>query len=137
DFAYNREFNHSRAFGVIGIQGLAPYFFEVDGGLFVSEDGDISANFEAEYDLLFTQRLIGQPRLATSIAVQEVEEWGVGSGFNNVQLGFRLRYEIKREFAPYVGISWNRKLGETADFTRLEGGEVGTLGLVGGVRMWF
>jgi copper resistance protein B len=137
DFAYNREFNHSRAFGVIGLQGLAPYFFEVDGGLFVSEDGDISASFEAEYDLLFTQRLIGQPRLATKVAVQEVEQWGVGSGFNNVQLGFRLRYEIKREFAPYIGISWTRKLGKTADFSRLEGGEVGTLGLVGGVRIWF
>lgn len=137
DFAYNREFNHSRVFGVIGLQGLAPYFFEVDGGLFVSEDGDISASFEAEYDLLFTQQLIGQPRLATKVAVQEVEQWGVGSGFNNVQLGFRLRYEIKREFAPYIGISWTRKLGETADFSRLEGGEVGTLGLVGGIRMWF
>ncbi|MDZ7660530.1 copper resistance protein B [Fodinibius sp.] len=137
DLAYSRNFNQSRAFGVIGLQGLAPYFFEVDGALFVSEDGDISANFEAEYDLLFTQRLIGQPRIETAFAFQEVEQWSVGSGFNNVQLGFRLRYEIKREFAPYVGISWNRKLGETADFTRLEGGEVGTLGLVGGIRMWF
>lgn len=137
DLAYNREGSDRRAFGVLGFQGLAPYFFEVDGGLFISQDGDISASIEGEYDLLFTQRLIGQPRFATKFAVQEVPEFGVGNGFNRVQLGFRLRYEIRREFAPYVGISWNRKLGETADFTRQEGGEVRTLGLVGGVRMWF
>lgn len=137
DVAYNREGSDGRAFGVLGFQGLAPYFFEVDGGLFISQDGDISAAIEGEYDLLFTQRLIGQPRFATKFAVQDVPEFGVGSGFNRVQLGFRLRYEIKREFAPYMGISWNRKLGETADFTRLQGGEVSTLGLVGGVRMWF
>jgi copper resistance protein B len=109
----------------------------VDGSLQLSEDGDISATFEGEIDLLITQRLIAQPRFATNLALQEVEEWGVGSGINNVQLGFRLRYEIRREFAPYVGISWNQKLGSTADFARLEGGEVSTLGVVGGVRMWF
>jgi len=137
DLMYNREGNDSRVFGVVGFQGLAPYFFEVDGGFFISQDGDISAVVEAEYDLLITQRLIGQPRFATKFAVQEVPEFGVGSGFNNVQLGFRLRYEIEREFAPHVGISWNRKLGDTADFTLLEGGNVSTFGLVGGVRMWF
>lgn len=137
DFMYSGEENRSRAFGVIGLQGLAPYFFEVDGALFVSTAGDISASLEAEYDLPITQRLWGQPRIATNIALQEVEEFGVGSGFNNVQLGFRLRYEIRREIAPYIGVSWNRKLSETADFTRLEGGSASVFGLVGGVRMWF
>lgn len=137
ELVYNRETNRSRALGVIGLQGLAPYFFEVDGSLMVSEAGDISARLEAEYDLPITQRLFGQPRLETAVAVQDVEEFGVGSGFNKVQLGFRLRYEIRREFAPYVGISWNRKLGETADFARIEGEDTSTFGLVGGVRMWF
>lgn len=137
DLAYNSIENNTRGFAVIGVQGLAPYLFEVDGSLQLSEDGDVSATFEGELDLLVTQRLIAQPRFATNLALQEVEEWGVGSGINNVQLGFRLRYEVRREFAPYLGISWNRKLGETADFSRLEGGEVSTLGLVGGVRMWF
>ena len=137
DIAYDRTGNRSRGFAVFGLQGLAPYFFEVEGALFISDAGDVSANFEAEYDLLFTQRLIGQPRVTTRLALQEVEEFGVGSGFNNVKLGFRLRYEIRREFAPYVGISWNRKLGETADLTRLDGGEASVFGLVGGVRMWF
>jgi copper resistance protein B len=137
DIAYNAEDTRSRGFAVFGVQGLAPYLFEVDGNIFVSEAGDVSAEAEAEYDFPITQRLWGQPRLETSVAVQEVEEWGVGNGFNDVQLGFRLRYEIEREFAPYVGISWNRKLGETADFTRAEGGDAGTFGLVAGLRTWF
>lgn len=137
DIAYNADDTRTRGFAVIGVQGLAPYLFEVDGNIFVSEAGEVSAALEAEYDFPITQRLWGQPRLATSVAVQDVPDWGVGSGFNDVQLGFRLRYEIGREFAPYIGISWNRKLGQTADFVRAEGEEAGTVGLVGGVRMWF
>ena len=137
DIAYNADDTRTRGFAVIGIQGLAPYLFEVDGNIFVSEAGDVSAALEAEYDFPITQRLWGQPRLETSVAVQEVPEWGVGSGFNNVQLGFRLRYEIEREFAPYIGISWNRQLGQTADFSLAEGGDASIFGLVGGVRMWF
>jgi copper resistance protein B len=84
-----------------------------------------------------TQRLIIQPRLATSVAVQKVEDFGVGSGLNNIQLGLRLRYEIKREFAPYLGISWNRKLSETADLAKLEGADVSVFGVVAGVRLWY
>lgn len=137
DIAYTGTASQSRGFAVIGLQGLAPYLFEVDGSIAVSDAGDLSASLEAEYDFPITQRLWGQSRLATSVAVQEVPKWGVGSGFNNVQLGFRLRYEIKREFAPYLGISWNRQLGKTADLSRIEGGEVSTLGLVGGLKMWF
>jgi copper resistance protein B len=137
DVAYNTNDTRGRGFAVIGIQGMAPYLFEVDANIFVSQNGDVSAEAEAEYDLPITQRLWGQPRIATGIAVQEVPEWGVGNGFNDVQLGFRLRYEIEREFAPYIGISWNRKLGETADFVRDEGGSASTIGLVAGLRMWF
>lgn len=136
DIAYSQATSRSRGFAVMGLQGLAPYFFEMDGSIAVSQAGDISASFEAEYDLPITQRIFGQPRIATNIAVQEVEKWGVGSGFNNIQLGYRLRYEIRRQFAPYMGISWNRKLGKTADFTRDEGGRASTFGLVGGVRLW-
>lgn len=137
DRGYSREGQESRTFGVLALQGLAPYLFEIDGSLFVSFSGDISAVVEGEYDLPITQRLIGQPRFATAFALQEVHNHGVGSGFNRVELGFRLRYEIEREFAPYIGISWKRKLGETADIARLEGEEASMFGLVGGVRMWF
>ncbi|MCW9706224.1 copper resistance protein B [Fodinibius salsisoli] len=137
DIAYTADRTQSRGLAVVGIQGLAPYLFEVDGNLFVSQTGDVSAELEGEYDFPITQRLWGQPRVATSLAVQDVPRWGLGSGFNDVQLGLRLRYEIKRELAPYLGISWSRKLGETADFVREEGGDPSTIGLVGGLRMWF
>lgn len=137
DIAYNENGSQTRGFAVLGLQGMAPFLFEVDGNIFISEEGDISAAFEAEYNLPITQRLWGQPRLETSIAVQEVPEWGTGNGFNDIQLGFRLRYEIEREFAPYIGISWNRKLGETADFSRAQGEGVSTFGIVGGLKIWF
>tara|TARA_R110002126_G_scaffold3477_2_gene19842 strand:+ start:40136 stop:40954 length:819 start_codon:yes stop_codon:yes gene_type:complete len=137
DVAYNSVSSNSRGFAVLGMQGLAPYLFEVDGSIQLSEDGDLSGSFEGELDLLVTQRLIIQPRLTTSVAVQKVEEFGVGSGLNNIQLGLRLRYEIKREFAPYVGISWNRKLSETADLAKLEGADISVFGVVAGVRLWY
>lgn len=136
DLAYE-HINKSRGFAVLGLQGMAPYFFHVDAALFVSEHGDLSAGLEAEYDFPITQRLIGQPLVETSLALQEVEKWGVGSGFNSVGLGFRLRYEIEREFAPYIGINWERKLGPTADMARAEGSDVSSFSLLGGLRMWF
>lgn len=137
DVAYNSVNSNSRGFAVLGLQGLAPYLFEVDGSIALSEDGDLSGSFEGEIDLLVTQKLIIQPRLATSVAVQKVEEFGVGSGLNNIQLGLRLRYEIERQFAPYIGISWNRKLSETADLAKLEGADVSVFGVVAGVRLWY
>jgi copper resistance protein B len=134
---YDPKPDPSRGFAVIGIQGLAPYFFEVDVAGFVSDDGDVSARLEAEYELLFTQRLIAQPRVEMNFAVQEVEELGIGSGLSDVELGLRLRYEIVREFAPYIGVAWERKVGKTADFAREEGEDVDNLWFVVGVRFWF
>lgn len=127
----------SRSYAAFGIQGLGLYWFEVDATTYASEEGDVSANFEAEYDFLLTQRLILQPRFETSIAANEVEELGVGRGFNDVALGLRLRYEIRREFAPYVGVAWSRKLGDTADIARREGADIESAAVVGGIRAWF
>ena len=129
--------DRDRAFGVLGIQGTAPYRFETDTALFVSEDGDLSLRAEFEYELLLTQRLVLQPRVEINAAAQRVRSWGVGSGVNDVQLGLRLRYEIRREFAPYVGVEWTRKLGDTADIARDEGEEVSVPTLVAGLRLWF
>lgn len=137
DQLYGAGPDRSRFFGVIGLQGLVPYQFDIEPALFISEDGDVSARLEAEYDLLFTQRLILQPRLEVEVAGQEVRKFGVGEGFNDVELGLRLRYEIRREFAPYIGVSWTRLLGNTADFARREGDEVDNLAFVVGVRIWF
>lgn len=126
-----------RTFAAFGFQGLAPYWFEVDATAYVSEDGDVSAGIEAEYELLLTQRLILQPRFETAIAVQEVKKYGVGQGINDITLGLRIRYEIHRQFAPYAGISWSRKLGETEDLARDEGEDREVTRYVTGVRFWF
>jgi copper resistance protein B len=126
-----------RGYAVLGLQGLVPYMFEVDTAAFVSNEGDVSFRLEAEYELLITQRLILQPRAEINLAAQEVRELGVGSGVNDVGLGLRLRYEFAREFAPYVGVSWERKLGKTADFARDEGESVDDLSFVAGMRLWF
>lgn len=129
--------DEERAFAVVGFEGLAPYYFEANPALQVSEDGDVSASLEAEYELLLTQRLVLQPRFATLYSADEVEEFGVGKGFNFVQAGLRLRYEIAREFAPYIGVSWRKSLGDTADLMEEEGEDTETTSLLAGIRMWF
>jgi len=133
DFAPDPE----RTFAVIGIEGLAPYFFEIDAAAFVSNKGEVSARFKAEYEILITQKLVLQPKFEMNVAVQEVEERGIGSGVNDVELGLRLRYEFERKFAPYIGVDWTRDLGQTANFTRADGESVDTLSFVAGVRLWF
>ena len=126
-----------RWFGVIGIQGFSPYEFETELALFLSEDGDVSARLTATTDFLITQRLILQPRFETEVAAQDVSEFQVGQGLNYADLGLRLRYEFKREFAPYLGVNWIRGFGKTEDFMRSAGGQVSDLALVLGVSLWF
>jgi copper resistance protein B len=128
---------HSRGLGVIGFQGLAPYWFDIEPALFISQDGDVSARLEAEYELLLTQRLILQPRFEANVAVQDAKRFGVGKGLNNIELGLRLRYEIRRQFAPYIGVNWTRLFGDTADLARREGSKVSIPAFVVGLRMWW
>ena len=127
----------ARNYAVFGIQGLAPYRFEVQAAAFVSERGDVSARAELEYELLLTQRWILQPRFAINVALQEASEQGIGRGVNDLELGLRLRYEIKREFAPYIGVSWQKRYGGTAQFARERGEDERGWSLVAGVRAWF
>jgi copper resistance protein B len=134
---YDTRPRPQRGFGVIGVQGLAPYFFEVDAAAFVSHEGDLSARLKGEYELLLTQQLILQPSVELNLAAQQVREVGIGSGLTDVDLGLRLRYEIIREFAPYIGVAWERKVGKTADFAREEGEDVDSLAFVTGIRFWF
>jgi copper resistance protein B len=131
------ESGPSQSYGVIGIQGLAPQWFEVDLAMRLSTDGDVTASLEAEYDLLLSQRLIMQPRFETALSIQDIPELGLGSGFSSFEFGLRLRYEIKRQFAPYVGVSWQRKLGGTADFARLAGDDPGEVSFLIGIKTWF
>ena len=137
DQTFSSQGGPGRAFGVLGVQGLAPYLFEVDAALFVSQDADISARASAEYQLRLNQRLILQPNATVNVALQRVEAFDVGSGLNDLELGLRLRYEINREFAPYVGVSWTRKFGDTADLARQSGSSVEDFSLIGGVRLLF
>ena len=130
-------FDRSRAFAVLGLQGLAPYRFEIEPSLFISEDDDVSARLTATYEVLLTQRLILQPRLDFDAALRSAQQFGVGKGVNSVGLGLRLRYEITREFAPYIGIHWLRRFGETADLARSEGGSDKDFAAVLGGRLWF
>lgn len=126
----------SQNYGVLALQGLAPYWFNVEASAFF-RSGEVSGRLEAEYDQLLTQRLILQPRIETNFAGSADRARGVGSGLNDVSLGLRLRYEIKRELAPYIGITWTRKLGDTADLTRRAGGDVSDVAIVAGIRIWY
>jgi len=122
---------------VIGVQGLSPHWFEIDAAAFLSTEGDLSARIEAEYDQRLTQKWILQPRAEVTLAASDVPEIEVGSGLSSLQLGLRLRYEIRREFAPYVGVEWTRRLGETRDLVEAGGGEADDVRVVVGLRAWF
>jgi copper resistance protein B len=126
-----------RAHLVVGVQGLAPYWFEVDAAVFLSDEGDLTARLEVEYDQRITNRLILQPRVEFDLAAQDVPELGIGSGLATVEAGLRVRYEIKREFAPYVGVQYERRIGDTARFARAEGEDVGGWSFLVGLRSWF
>lgn len=122
---------------VLGIEGLAPYWFEVEGALFLSQKGDVTARFEANYDQRITQRLILQPLVETDFAFQDIAAQDIGAGLSSVELGLRLRYEISREFTPYVGVAWERKIGKTARLARAAGEDASQPAFVAGVRFWF
>jgi copper resistance protein B len=126
-----------RTYATIGFEGLAPYWFEVEGALFLSNKGDILGRVEGYYDQRITQKLILQPMAELNFSAQDVPETGTGSGLSDVELGLRLRYEIVKEFAPYVGLEWARKFGDTARFARAAGEDPGGLSFVMGVRAWF
>ncbi len=125
------------AHAALGFQGLAPYWFELDGTAYLSEAGDLTADFEAEYDFLLTQRLILQPRAELKFSAQDVPERGLGSGLTNAQAGLRLRYEFVREIAPYVGVEYHGAFGETRDRLEAAGGDANQTVWVIGLRSWF
>ncbi|MDT0635923.1 copper resistance protein B [Spectribacter hydrogenoxidans] len=134
---YDTNPGADRAFGVLGIQGLAPYWFESDTAFFVSEDGDVSFRGEFEYELPLTQRLILQPRLELNASANDVPEYGLGQGLNDTEMGLRLRYEIRREFAPYIGVRYEALYGETEDIAERAGEATSSTNFVIGVRAWY
>lgn len=125
----------SRTTGVLALEGLAPYWFEIDASAFLGNG--LSGRLEAQFDQLLTQRWILQPRIETSFAGSSDPARGIGSGVTDLELGLRLRYEIRRELAPYVGVSWTRQFGGTAGFARAAGHDPSETAWVLGVRLWY
>lgn len=122
---------------VLGLHGLAPYFLESEVALFLGESGDTTLRVKAEYDALLTQRLVLSPELKMELHGQNDVLTGTGSGLSSVTAGLRLRYEIHRQFAPYAGVRWKRRYGQTADYRRESGQPVEQAHWVAGLRFWF
>jgi copper resistance protein B len=120
-----------------GIEGLAPYWFEVEAALFLSDKGHLQGRVEAFYDQRLSQSLILQPRIEINLAAQDIRSSETGSGLSDAELGLRLRYEIRREFAPYIGISHERRFGDGARFARAAGEGAHATSVVAGIRFWF
>ena len=120
-----------------GVQGVAPYWFEMSAAAFLSTDGDLTARAEAEYDQRLTQKWILQPAIEAAFSASDIPELEMGSGLTSVTAGLRLRYEIRKEFAPYVGVEWSRSFGDTADYARARGDDVEATRFVVGIKAWF
>ena len=134
---WTRDDYEDRWSGVIGLQGMAPYMFEIDASLYVSEDGDATAEFEAEYDLRITQRLVLQPRAELAFAAQDIPERDIGAGITDAVADLRLRYEIKREFAPYIGVRYRTLVGETDNNAEAAGADSEQVFFMAGILFAF
>jgi copper resistance protein B len=127
----------TRNWGALGIQGLAPYFFDLELTGYASNEGHLAAKLEASYDLLLTQRLILQPQIEVNLYSKADPVRQVGAGFSDIDIGLRLRYEIDRKFAPYLGVVYEGKFGQTASFARRASESTGDVRFAFGVRLWF
>ena len=127
----------SHTWFAFGVHGLAPQWFEIDAMGYVGPNGHTAARIEAEYDVLLTNRLMLQPLMELSLSGKDDPDRGIGAGLSTGEVGFRLRYEVRREIAPYVGLVWHRKLFGTADYATAAGGDVGGWHFVAGLRTWF
>lgn len=134
---WGAEQSASRLSAAMGIQGLAIYRFEFEAALFVGEAGHVSGRISANKDFFLTQKTITQFRFETNGTTKRSEKFETGDGINDLSIGLRLRYEIKREIAPYLGVSWTNLFGETADFKKLAGRESSELNAVAGFRLWY
>jgi copper resistance protein B len=127
----------TRNWAAFGIQGLAPYFFDLEVTGYASGEGHLAAKLEASYDLLITQRLILQPQVELNLYSKADPARLVGAGFSDIDTGLRLRYEFSRKFAPYLGVVYQGKFGQTANFARRAGESTSDVRFAFGVRVWF
>ena len=127
----------TRTWGVLGVRGIAPLFFDYTATVYLSGAGHAAARFAVSYDLLITQRLILEPEIEANLYSKADKARGIGSGLAGIDAGLRLRYEISRKFAPYAGIVYQVKFGETARMARREGEAAEAVRFVFGLRTWF
>ncbi len=127
----------SRTWAALGLEGIAPYWFNVEATFYVGEEGRTAARLRSEYDLLLTQRLVLQPEAEANLYGKSDPRRQIGSGLSDLEVSLRLRYEIRRELAPYVGLVWSRRFGNSASLARSAGEDPSDLQVVAGVRVWF
>jgi copper resistance protein B len=127
----------SKSWLALGFQGLAPNWFEIDTALFIGESSQVGLRFQAEYEWMLTQRWVLSPEIELNFHSKDDSATATGSGLSDSQIGLRLRYEIKREFAPYIGVNWNKKYGQTATYVKDAGGKTDDAQIVVGLRAWF
>ena len=130
--AYDKNSDESQTWGEIAISGLAPYYFETRAALLVNGDGNVGLRLDAEYEALLTQKLILAPSLEADFYTKDDPEMSLGSGLSSIEAGLRLRYEFVREFAPYIGVTWEKTFGNTSDYNPID-----ETSLMVGVRFWF
>jgi len=130
--AYDDNADASKTWGEIAIAGLAPYFFETRAAILFNGDGNIGLRLDAEYEALITQKLILTPSFEADFYTKDDPEMGLGSGLSSLEAGLRLRYEFIREFAPYVGVTWEKTFGNTKNFNPID-----ETSLLVGIRFWF
>ena len=121
----------------VGVKGLAPYWLETDAALFIGGNGQINARLQMEYEWMLTQQWVLSPEVEASFYSEDDPAHAIGSGLSTVQAGLRLRYEIKREFAPYIGVNWTGTFGDTADLAGTMGKDTHDSQFVMGIRTWF
>ncbi|HET6906958.1 MAG TPA: copper resistance protein B [Rhodanobacteraceae bacterium] len=127
----------NRTWAAFGVQGLAPFWFDTEATLYLGQNGRTAARFQFEYEELITQRLVLQPKFEVNLYGKDDPQRGIGSGLSDTELGLRLRYELKREFAPYIGVVWRQRYGRTADLFRAQGERASDLQFVAGIHLWF
>jgi len=127
----------SRTWLAVGVEGLAPQWFETEATFYASDQGRTAARLKAQYDLLLTQRLVLQPFAEANLYGHSDRQRQIGSGLSDLEVSIRLRYELRREFAPYIGVVWLRRFGQTADLVRAAGGEASDLEMAVGLHVWF
>jgi copper resistance protein B len=127
----------SRSWLALGLEGVAPYMFDTEATLYVGESGRTAARVKIEYDLYLTQRLVLQPKAEVNAYGKRDSARALGSGVSDLELGARMRYEFRRELAPYIGVDWSRMFGSTAALARADGRDAHDLQLTVGLKFWF